>query len=106
LQSLPEEENAMLPIPELAAATVANLAYLSEIPTGNSSRVDRRAGTYRRLRSRLTAKVSDELLSRFEEQGADDVRNALRQALKERLVQDPGFRVELDELIEESSPWP
>ena len=98
----------MLPIPELAAATVANLTYLSDAVIGGTPKgADRRVGCYDRLKTRLTSQLSRELLIRFEERhAAPDAQAALRQALKERLSADPVFRVELDDLVEEISPWP
>ncbi len=98
----------MLPIHELAAATVANLTYLSDAVIGGTpKRADRRVGCYDRLKTRLTSQLSRELLVRFEERrAAPDAQAALRQALKERLTADPAFRVELDDLVDEISPWP
>jgi hypothetical protein len=100
----------MLPIPQLAAATVANLAYLSDAISitsdGAPKLADRRVGCYDRLKNRLTSQLSRELLSRFEERrAAPDAQADLRQALKERLTADPVFRVELDDLMVEVSPW-
>jgi hypothetical protein len=95
----------MLSIPELAAAAVANLAYLSDATA--QKRGDRLAGRYDRLKTRLTSQIGRELLSNFERQpAAPDARATLRQALKVRLDEDPTFRVELDDLVEEISPWP
>jgi hypothetical protein len=99
----------MLPISELAAAVVANLAYLSDATAGEAANrgADRRVGRYDRLKNRLTSEVSRELLSSFEQrQAAPDVRAALHQELSHRLAEDPAFRFELDFLVEEISPWP
>jgi hypothetical protein len=97
----------MLPIPELAAATVANLAYLSEVVTRVLPRGgDRLIGSYDRLKTRLTSQIGQEVLARFEERHATpDAQAVLRQALKHRLAEDPAFRTELDGLMEEISPW-
>jgi len=97
----------MLPIPELAAATVANLVYLSDVVDGTRARGgDRLIGSYVRLKTRLTSQVGQEALASFEQRhAAPDARAALRQALKSRLFEDPAFRAELDGLVEEISPW-
>src|SRR6185369_7868267 len=58
----------MLSIPELAAAAVANLAYLSDATA--QKRGDRLAGRYDRLKTRLTSQIGRELLSNFERQPA------------------------------------
>ena len=98
----------MLPIPELAAATVANFAYLSDVATdgARTNGGDRLIGSYDRLKTRLTSQVGQEVLASFEQRRATpDARAALRQALKSRLAEDPAFRAELDGLVEEISPW-
>jgi len=98
----------MLPIPELAAATVANLAYLSDVVTGDirTRGGDRLIVRYDRLKTRLTSQVGQEVLARFEQRPATpDARAALGQALACRLAEDPAFRAELDGLMEEISPW-
>jgi hypothetical protein len=97
----------MLPISELAAAVVANLVYFSDSAAGEKRSPDRWGRRYDRLKTRLTSQVGGELLLRFEERhAAPDDRAALRQELANRLAADPTFRVELDFLIEEISPWP
>ncbi len=99
----------MLPISELAAAAVAHFAYLSDATAGEAARhgADRRVGRYDRLKTRLVSEVSRELLSSFEQRHAvPEVRAALHRELANRLAQDPTFRVELDFLVEEISPWP
>jgi len=98
----------MLPIPELAAATVAHLVYLSDVATDGTRarRGDRLIGSYVRLKTRLTSQVGQEVLASFEQRNAaPDARAALHQALKSRLSEDPAFRAELDGLVEEISPW-
>jgi hypothetical protein len=102
----------MLPISELATATVANLAYLSNVRTDAArQRVgDRQVVCYDRLRARLTLEVGREVLASFEQrqatpQGTPDARSALHQLIKSRLSEDPTFRAELDGLVEEISPW-
>jgi hypothetical protein len=97
----------MLPISELAAAVVANLVYFSDSAAGEMRGTDRWGRRYDRLKTRLTSQVGGELLARFEKRhAAPDDRAALRQELANRLAADPTFRVELDFLIEEISPWP
>jgi hypothetical protein len=98
----------MLPIPELAAATVANLAYLSNVLTDTArQRVgDRQVVRYDRLRTRLRSEIGREVLASFEQrQAAPEARAALGQVLKSRLSEDPTFRADLDGLVEEISPW-
>jgi hypothetical protein len=98
----------VLPISELAAATVANLAYLTEIAMGGrrTRGGDRLIGSYDRLKTRLTSQIGQEVLASFEQRhAAPDAQAALRQALQSRLAEDPAFRVELDGLVEEVSPW-
>ena len=96
----------MLPISQLAAAVVANLVYFSD-SAAVETRTDRWGRRYDRLKNRLTAQVGGELLSRFEKRhAAPDDRAALRLELANRLAADPTFRLELDFLIEEISPWP
>ncbi|MEA2693356.1 MAG: hypothetical protein QOJ16_2743 [Acidobacteriota bacterium] len=98
----------MLPIPELAAATIANLAYLSR---DMSDAARQRAGDcqvvrYDRLRTRLSSEIGREVLASFEQrQAAPEARAVLGQALKSRLSEDPTFRADLDGLVEEISPW-
>lgn len=98
----------MLPIPELAAAAVANLAYLSEIASETAPRrgADRLIGRYTKLKTGLTLRMGLDTLSAFEQRRtAPDAQDALRQILKKLLTEDPAFRVELDTLVEEVSPW-
>lgn len=98
----------MLPIPELAAAAVANLAYLSEIASDTAPRrgADRLIGRYTKLKTGLTLRMGSDTLSAFEQRPrTPEAQDALRQTLKKLLTEDPVFRVELNLLVEEVSPW-
>ena len=90
----------MIPIPDLAAATVTVLGpYLAAGGTEAAKEVGKTVikSLYDRVKARFEPQVTD--LEKAPEDA--DAQAALRHALKKKLAEDPAFHAELSALVEE-----